>query len=117
MFIQNTKSFTEYIEARFSIFNSQTLPLPGHDSRNCKVVLWRIGVYDPHKFSMDDTSRAAWMLADILMEEDESMSIAGTVSVLDMAGATSAHMLQMTPALAKKSLTVWQVCISVLKHY
>ena len=75
------------------------------------MILWRNGVYDPHKFSVDDTSKLGWMFADITMDEDEAMVIAGNVFIMDMAGTTAAHMLQFTPAIAKKSMTVWQVCI------
>lgn len=85
-----------------------TLPLPGYDANGCKVMVIRNNVHDPHTTSMDQVFKASMMIGDSLFEEDEQSGITGMVQVLDMAGMTSGHFLQMTPALAKKAMIVYQ---------
>ncbi|CAL4095895.1 unnamed protein product [Meganyctiphanes norvegica] len=84
------------------------LPLPGYDKEGRRVVFIRTSVHDPAKFSMDECFKATHFINDVMIEEDEQCSITGFVQCMDMAKATMAHNLQMTPALMKKSMTIWQ---------
>lgn len=59
---------------------------------------------------MDEVFKASCFIGDTLYDEDEILSITGMVQILDMAGMTSGHVLQMTPAISKKAMTIWQVC-------
>nr|XP_045595419.1 retinol-binding protein pinta-like isoform X1 [Procambarus clarkii] len=84
------------------------LPLPGYDNQGRKVVIIRTGLHDPKTTTMDEVFKATHFISDILWIEDEQMSLSGVVQVLDLAGVTPAHGMQMTPALVKKAMTIWQ---------
>ena len=58
---------------------------------------------------MDEVFKSSLILADIFYDEDEQSTITGMVQILDMSDMTAGHFLAFTPALAKKSMTVWQV--------
>lgn len=48
------------------------------------------------------------MLMDIVINEDDQAIIAGVIFIQDMKGLTMAHLAQMTPAIIKKSSTIFQ---------
>ncbi|XP_042230139.1 retinol-binding protein pinta-like isoform X1 [Homarus americanus] len=84
------------------------LPLPGYDNQGRKVVIIRTAKHDPKVTSMDEVFKATQFIHDILWLEDEQMSITGVVQMMDMENITAAHVLQMSPALLKKAITIWQ---------
>ncbi|KAG0725935.1 Retinol-binding protein pinta [Chionoecetes opilio] len=84
------------------------LPLPGHDPEGRKVIIIRTAVHDPKDHSMDEVFKATHLISDIMLDEDEPLSITGVVQLLDMEGVTAAHAMQMTPAVVKKAMTIWQ---------
>nr|XP_053640679.1 uncharacterized protein LOC128694561 [Cherax quadricarinatus] len=85
------------------------LPLPGYDNEGRKVVIIRTALHDPKVTSMEEVFKATHLISDVLWMEDEQMSVTGVVQLLDMADVTPAHGMQMTPALVKKAMTIWQV--------
>ena len=85
------------------------LALHGSDTKGRKAVIIRTGVHDPHTTSIEQVFKATHFCSDIWVEEEESLSVVGVVQILDMAGVTAAHGLQMTPAVVKKAMTIWQV--------
>ncbi|XP_064107324.1 retinol-binding protein pinta-like isoform X5 [Macrobrachium nipponense] len=86
----------------------EVLPLPGYDPKGRKMILVRSGAHDPKEYEMDEVFKATCFINDIMFEEDEQAGITGIVNVLDMDGVTAAHMMQMSPALVKKVMTIWQ---------
>jgi hypothetical protein len=84
------------------------LPLPLPDDQGRFLMLMRNGAYQPET-KMADLIKVNMMIADILLEENDRVVICGTVSVSDLENVTLAHMVQMTPALAKKMTTIMQV--------
>lgn len=89
--------------------NRVMIPLPGYDRLGRKVVFGRWGIYDPNKVSMDDIMKLGSMIFDVLLEEDEQASVTGVVIAGDCTGLTLAHAVAYTPAMAKKSMVLWQV--------
>lgn len=85
------------------------LPLPGYDHLGRKIVFGRWGIYNPGEVNVDDLCKMGCIMLDILLEEDEQMSITGVVMVEDCSGLTLSHAIAFTPAHAKKSLVMWQV--------
>uniref|UniRef100_A0A0P4WKF0 CRAL-TRIO domain-containing protein n=1 Tax=Scylla olivacea TaxID=85551 RepID=A0A0P4WKF0_SCYOL len=90
-------------------FCSTFLPLPGHDPQGRKVIVIRAAGHDPKEFTMDEVFKATHMISDIMVDEDEPMSVTGFVQLLDVEGVTAGHAMQMTPAVVKKAMTIWQV--------
>lgn len=88
---------------------STFLPLPGYDHDGRRVVIILAGGHDPKLHSMDEVFKATHLISDIMVDEDEQMSITGVVQILDLKGVTAAHALQMSPPLVKKAMTIWQV--------
>ena len=90
-------------------FYSTFLPLPGHDAAGRKVVIILAGGHDPKQHTMDEVFKATHMISDIMVDEDEPQSVTGIVQLLDLNGVTAGHAMQMTPAIVKKAMTIWQV--------
>ncbi|KAK3865834.1 hypothetical protein Pcinc_028578 [Petrolisthes cinctipes] len=87
------------------------LPLPGYDSEGRKVIIIRTATHDANTTPMDVVFKATHLIGDVLADEDEQSSVTGLVQVLDLHGVTAAHGLQMSPALVKKAMIIWQVRI------
>lgn len=85
------------------------LPLPGYDHEGRKVVIIRTAAHDPSTTPMDLVFKATHFIGDVMVCEDEQASVTGIVQVLDLKGSTAGHALQMTPALIKKAMIIWQV--------
>lgn len=90
-------------------YSSLMVPLPGYDELGRKVILGRWGVYDPHKVTLDEVTKASCIISDVLLEEEEKATVTGYVMMMDCAGITVTHMTGYTPALMKKSMVMWQV--------
>jgi len=84
------------------------LPLPLPDDQGRCVALMRGGAFPPD-LKILDMMKANLMMLDILLEENDRMVICGTVNVMDHEKNSLAHMAQMTPAIAKKMTTIFQV--------
>ena len=84
------------------------LPLPLPDDKGRSVVLGRNGAFPPD-VKIVDLIKANFMMADILLEEDDRMVICGSVNVTDNENSSLAQLAQMTPAIAKKMSTYFQV--------
>jgi len=84
------------------------IPLPGYDKHGRKVIVMRGGLSDPNTMKKDDEFKASTMLMECAMNGDKQAVIKGIVLLQDLEGMTVSHALSMTPAVAKKALTVWQ---------
>jgi hypothetical protein len=84
------------------------LPLPLPDDHGRFLILMRNGVFPPET-KFEDVFKANMMILDILFEENDRLVICGTVNVMDHGKSTLAHMVQMTPAIVKKTTTVFEV--------
>lgn len=83
------------------------LPLPktkGPTTPRCAIL--RTGAYDP-KINVTDLFKLNMMITEIMFLEDDQMVISGFTMVQDMKGINLNHMIQMTPALVKKAMTVF----------
>lgn len=97
------------LKNNFPVCSSVMLPLPGYDHQGRKVVFGRWGIYDPNKVSMDEVMKLGSLIFDVLLDEDEQATITGVVMAGDCTGLTLAHAMAYTPAMAKKSMVLWQV--------
>ena len=84
------------------------LPLPLADDQGRIVLLARNGAFPPD-VKIIDVIKANMMISDILLEENDRVVICGSVNVMDNENTSLALMSQMTPALAKKMSTLFQV--------
>ena len=84
------------------------LPLPGYDKQGRKVILMRAGLSDPNTMKKDDEFKTSTMVMEAAMDGDSQAIIRGVVLIQDMEGMTLAKTLSMTPAVAKRAMTVWQ---------
>jgi hypothetical protein len=60
-----------------------------------------------------DAIKANFMMSDVLLEENDRIVISGSVNVMDNDKSSLAFMAQMTPAIAKKMSTLFQVTFAV----
>lgn len=83
------------------------VPLPGYDSLGRRVILGRLGAWDPSKLKPEALFRAASMLMDTLFLDDEQVSVTGFVQLHDMTGFSLRHASTLTLPLIKKVMTTW----------
>ena len=84
------------------------LPLPIESPGSPRLFLFRVGAYDANVFTIQEVMKVTTMLVDILMLEDDNLSVAGQIGVVDLAGVTIQHFMQMQPSFAKKMTMVSQ---------
>jgi hypothetical protein len=70
-------------------------------------------MYRPEDVTIADLFKTNMMITDVLLEEDDRVSVCGTVNVMDHSNTTLAHMTQFSPSLVKKATTLFQVKIAV----
>lgn len=89
------------------------LPLPRKSDLDPFYLIARPGHRDPTSTTVDDLSKVIQLSLQIIQEEDEPLSITGTVLIIDVGGLTFQHAAQMTPPFVKKALTILQVWAGV----
>ncbi|XP_063223464.1 alpha-tocopherol transfer protein-like isoform X2 [Bacillus rossius redtenbacheri] len=91
------------------IFNlGVCFPLPYLDVHGRRIILMRPGKYQPTLDIMHRVNKLTYMMMEILLLEDDYLSIKGMVTLLDLSNVTLGHMTLMTPAMVKKMSTVFQ---------
>jgi len=83
------------------------VPLPGVDHLGRKVILGRLGAWDPNEFRPEELIRGATMLLDVLFMEEEAVSVTGFVQLHDMASFSFRHASTLTLPLVKQVMTTW----------
>ena len=68
----------------------------------------RAGLSDPNTMKKDDEFKTSTMVMEAAMDGDSQAVIRGVVLIQDMEGMTLAKTLTLTPAVAKRAMTVWQ---------
>lgn len=100
---QITEKTIEYIKMGVII------PLPHTEvPGGPRVTLVRNCCYDPEQVNVFDIFKATSLIQDIMMYEDDNMIVSGSLSILDVKGATMAHFRQFTPTMMKKMTMAWQ---------
>ena len=73
-------------------------------------MLGRFGIYDIHKFNMNDILALGLLTGDVLAQENELMSVGGLTIICDLTGSSFSHIAALTPTIAKKTAVFMQVC-------
>lgn len=84
------------------------LPLTEKDDENRLVVIIRTAAHDPRKHSQNDVFKVCKMLLDLVLHQDESVSIYGVSAIFDMHKVQLGHALQLNPPLIKRSVQSWE---------
>ncbi|KAF2905126.1 hypothetical protein ILUMI_01048, partial [Ignelater luminosus] len=86
------------------------LPLPKKDKASTAptFILFRTGTINPYKYDVADIIKTFFMIFEILLNEDDNFVIAGGYAIHDSKDTILTHMLNVTPTIAKKSLTCIQ---------
>ncbi|XP_068086824.1 retinol-binding protein pinta-like isoform X1 [Anabrus simplex] len=85
------------------------VPLPVLDGQGRRVLLQRMGGYDPAKISVQAIVQSNFLFWDIMMQEDDAGMVKGYVGFSDMKGATVAHAMQFTPSMMRKTMTCFNI--------
>ncbi|XP_039763229.1 uncharacterized protein LOC120636037 [Pararge aegeria] len=72
------------------------------------VILIRAGEYDPQKHNVADIMCALYYLVQILVIENDTATVMGTMIVVDYEKVTLSHLTQASPSLLKKLVAVSQ---------
>lgn len=78
-----------------------------------RIIVMRVGAYDPSKYNVYDIFRAQSLVNAIAMYEDDHMVVAGQTGFIDMANASMSHFLQMTPSVMKKLSLMSQEAVPI----
>ncbi|XP_071441306.1 retinol-binding protein pinta-like [Hetaerina americana] len=89
------------------------LPLLGKTESGQQVALVRAAVHEPRKHKQNDLFKTSNMIVDLILHEDELISVYGIIAVVDLKGVTLGHALQMTPSVIWKAVHAWQDCYPV----
>ncbi|XP_063529629.1 uncharacterized protein LOC134740905 [Cydia strobilella] len=73
-----------------------------------RVVLIRPGAYDPAKYSLTDVMSVMGIIMRIMYVEDDAFVVCGGVNIMDLQGATMAHVAQASAAMMKKMAVIGQ---------
>lgn len=85
------------------------LPLPLLETPGSpRLLLMRFGRYDATVYTIQEVMKATTTIFDILTMEDDNLTVAGQVGVVDLAGVTIHHFTQIQPALMKKMTMMTQ---------
>lgn len=71
-----------------------------------RIFLVRFGTYDPEKYHITEIFAAANVILRMELYFDDDIVISGVQYVGDFSGLTAAHILQFTPAVLKKLLSL-----------
>ncbi|XP_018027685.1 alpha-tocopherol transfer protein-like isoform X6 [Hyalella azteca] len=83
--------------------------LPGTLAPNgARIMIGRPGLRDPSNSSVGDMTRCMYTVLDVLLEEDDLVSVVVVNMVIDVQGLTFAHVAQMTAPIIKKMSTIIQ---------
>jgi len=84
------------------------LPLPGYDKQGRFVILMRPGKQDPTFMKIEEGFKVSTMLIELALRNNDQAQVKGFVIIQDMSEMHSGHVSLLTPAIAKKAMTVWQ---------
>lgn len=85
------------------------LPLPNSSDPGApRMMLIRPGAYDATKLTIQEVMKVSVMLNDIFMVDDDNMTVAGQIGVIDLHGVTIQHFMQMQPSFVKKMTMLMQ---------
>ena len=89
------------------------LPVPGYDVHGRKVVVIRVGCFDPRSHKPEDLEKSNFMVMECLANAEERVSIGGLVILFDMEGLTMSHLIHKPLHMLKKQLKFIQVTLNV----
>ncbi|XP_023953658.2 alpha-tocopherol transfer protein-like [Bicyclus anynana] len=72
------------------------------------VTVIRPGTYDPDKYKLYDIFSVSILLQNMLLIDNDNMTVAGVQTILDLEGVTMGHFLQMTPSVMKRMAVLSQ---------
>lgn len=79
------------------------VPLPNTEGPDGpRITLCRYGVYDPNVYDPKDLMKVAYMMLDVMEEEDDNLNIAGLLCIVDCSGFTFNHMKKLDLVFFKK---------------
>lgn len=85
------------------------VPLPKTTAKDSpRILLIRPGAYDASKYSFLETIKIGMMIQDVQYLEDDNMTVAGDMGIIDLANVTAGHFFQITPSILKKVLLLKQ---------
>lgn len=85
------------------------VPLPKTTAADSpRILLIRPGAYDASKYSFLETIKIGMMIQDVQYLEDDNMTVAGDLGIIDLANVTAGHFFQITPSMLKKVLLLKQ---------
>ncbi|XP_027750117.1 alpha-tocopherol transfer protein [Empidonax traillii] len=79
--------------------------LRSRDPHGSKVLIYRIGQWDPNEFTVYDVFRVSLITSELVVKEIETQRN-GVKAIFDLQGWRFAHAFQISPAVAKKIAAV-----------
>lgn len=83
------------------------------DDEGRMVVIIRAAVHSPSRHKMSDMLKASLMTLDLALRDHEPVTVHGITAILDIAGMSYEHVLQLPPSVIKSLVHAWQGCYPV----
>jgi hypothetical protein len=84
------------------------LPLPQTETGGPRIIVVRPGAYDASQFDISEILQVFMLINDLMLVEDDNLTVAGSLSLLDLKDVTLSHLTQMTPSVVKKMTMMMQ---------
>lgn len=85
------------------------VPLPKVSSVDgARLFVFRPGRFDVKSFSLEDVMKVFFLGFDIMFTDDDNVAVAGQRIIFDIGDMTVSHIMQMTPTLVRRSMTLMQ---------
>lgn len=77
-------------------------PLPKSKPDGPLILVIRPGSYDPDKYHIEEIIRVFMLINDLLLVENDNLTVVGSLSIIDLKNVNLGHLLQMQPSTIKK---------------
>jgi hypothetical protein len=84
------------------------LPLPQSEKGGPRIIIVRPGAYDASVYDIKEILQVFMLINDLMLVEDDNLTVAGSLSVLDLKDVTLNHLTQMTPSVVKRMTMMMQ---------
>lgn len=78
------------------------LPISKSQPDGPVILIVRPGSYDADKFHIEEIIRAFMLINDLMLIENDNLTVVGSLSIIDLKNVTLGHLLQMQPSIIKK---------------
>jgi CRAL/TRIO domain len=110
--------FVELLNHKRTIHRRLVVPMPKTASPDApRVVVVRNGIHNPNIVSFGDFLAMGLINTDILLTDDDNVSVAGQILIFDLKGVTMSHIAGTGPLELKRMIFLNQEAVPVRQKF